>query len=246
MNSISGNGRPAEDPRWLLQSALLPDWPAPPGVRALCTTRAMGDMKSAAARAALQSLLPAGAAPAWLKQVHGTRVVDAASLQPGELPEADASFADRPGKVCVVMAADCMPVLFAARDGHAVAAAHAGWRGLCSGVIERTVEAMGLPGTSLLAWMGPAIGPNAYEVGSEVRDAFLAVDARAESAFAPSPQRSGHWMLDMPAVARQRLAACGISAVYGGDRCTHAEPRQFWSWRRDAASQRMAALIWRS
>ncbi len=241
-------GLPAE---YLLQEAVLPDWPAPPGVRAFVSTRAFGDMKSAAARARLAPLLPPGVAPAWLRQVHGTRVLEAAGVARGGAagdpaagpPEADASVAHAPGAVCVVMAADCMPVLLAARDGSAVGAAHAGWRGLCAGVIEHTVAALRTPPGELLAYLGPAIGPRAYEIGAEVRAAFLAADAQAEAAFAAT--RPGHWTLDLYAVARQRLAACGVRAVYGGGYCTHDEAARFWSYRRDAASERMAAFIWR-
>ena len=141
------------------------------------------------------------------------------------------------------MAADCMPVLLAARDGSVVGAAHAGWRGLCAGVIEKTVDEMRVPGAGLQAWLGPAIGPRAYEVGGEVRDAFVARDAAAAGAFVPT--RPGHWLLDLYSIARQRLAACGVGAVYGGDFCTHSEPERFFSFRRDAAMQRMAACIWR-
>jgi len=220
---------------------LAPDWPAPPGVRAFITTRALGDTKSESARERLRLLLPS--APVWLKQVHGTLAVDAAAVVPGTLPEADASFTTRPGVVCAVMAADCMPVLIAARDASAVGAAHAGWRGLCAGVIESTVEAMRLPGERLVAYLGPAIGPQSYEVGEEVRDAFLARDAAAASAF--SPARPGHWMLDLYAVARQRLAAIGLRTVYGGTYCTFSEPDRFFSFRRDKAMQRMTACIWR-
>ena len=220
---------------------LAPDWPAPPGVRAFVTTRGMGDAKSASARARLSLLLPS--APVWLKQVHGTLALDAATVAPGTLPEADASFTTEAGVVCAVMAADCMPVLLAARDSSAVGAAHAGWRGLCAGVIERTVEGMRVPGDRLIAYLGPAIGPQAYEVGEEVRDAFLARDPASASAF--SPARPGHWLLDLYAVARQRLAAIGIRTVHGGSQCTFCESGRFFSFRRDKAIERMAACIWR-
>jgi YfiH family protein len=160
---------------------LAPDWPAPQGVHAFVTSREMGDAKGESARARLGLLLPS--APVWLRQVHGTLAVDAASTRPGTIPEADASFTSEPNVVCAVMAADCMPVLLAARDASVVGAAHAGWRGLCAGVIERTAEGMRVPGDRLIAYMGPAIGPQAYEVGEEVRDAFLARDPRSASAF---------------------------------------------------------------
>jgi len=218
---------------------LEPDWDAPAVVRALVTTRAMGDMKQAPARATLRALLPAE--PLWMRQVHGTAVLEA-PFDAGA--EADASVARQRGEVCVVMAADCMPVLFAAADGSAVGAAHAGWRGLCAGVIEQTVARMGVPPVALHAWLGPAIGPKAYEVGDEVRAAFVERDLQAASAFAAT--RPGHWLLDLYAVARQRLAAVGVLRVSGGEHCTHADAARFFSYRRDRATERMAALIWRA
>lgn len=217
---------------------LTPDWPAPAGVRALVTTRALGNMRSEAGRERLRALLPAD--PLWLSQVHGIAVVDAATARRGTA--ADASHAREKNIVCAVMAADCMPVLFAHDGGEAVAVAHAGWRGLCAGVIEASVAAMGVPATRVLAWLGPAIGPAAYEIGAEVRDAYLARDARAASAFAPS--RPGHWRLDLYAIARQRLAGLGISRVSGGDFCTATDPARFFSYRRDKAAERMAAAVW--
>jgi polyphenol oxidase len=219
---------------------LTPDWPAPARVRALVTTRALGDMKSEADRQRLRAFLPAE--PLWLSQVHGTVVVDAASASPGAA--ADASHAREKNIVCAVMAADCMPVLLAHDGGEAVAVAHAGWRGLCAGVIEASVAAMGVPASRVIAWLGPAIGPSAYEIGAEVRDAFLARDARAEIAFVPS--RPGHWRLDLYAVARQRLAGLGISRVSGGNFCTASDPVRFFSYRRDKATERMAAVVWLS
>lgn len=221
--------------------SIVPDWPAPQGVCGFVTTRAFGDMKDAAARARLGSILPS--APVWLKQVHGTVVVDAAAIAPGIIPEADASYTTKSGVVCAVMAADCMPVLLAARDGSAVGAAHAGWRGLCAGVIERTIDAMGVAGHRVQAYLGPAIGPQAYEVGEEVRQAFLGHDRAAAGAF--SPTRPGHWRLDLYAVARQRLAASGVNSVHGGLNCTYSESGRFFSFRRDKAGERMAACIWR-
>ena len=204
-----------------------PDWPAPRGVRALVTTRGEAD--------------PALAAPAaWLRQVHGTRVVDAASAL-GQ-PEADASVARAPGVVCVVKAADCLPVLFADDAGRVVAAAHAGWRGLAAGVLEATVDALGVAPETVIAWIGPAIGAAHYEVGPEVRDAFLARDPRAEAAFVAN--RPGHWRLDLAAVARQRLAARGVARVGGGTLCTYSDPARFPSWRRDRTRERIAAFVW--
>jgi YfiH family protein len=217
---------------------IVPDWPAPRNVRGLVTTRSFGDLKSGLSREKLRAGLPAE--PRWLRQVHGTGVIDAA--RHAGLVDADASFTTRPNVVCAVMVADCMPVLLADAQGGAVGAAHAGWRGLCAGVIESTVAAMGLPATRLIAWLGPAIGPRAYEVGDEVRDAFLKADARAASAFAA--HRPGHWLLDLYAVARQRLAALGVASVSGGSFCTASEPARFFSFRRDKGPERMAAAIW--
>ncbi len=217
---------------------ILPDWPAPPRVRALVTTRGFGDLKSDSARAKLRALLPAE--PCWLRQVHGVGVIDAARYA-GPV-DADASFARRSNVVCAVMAADCMPVLLAEERGEAVAVAHAGWRGLAAGVLEATVRAMAAPPGSLLAWLGPAIGPKAYEIGAEVRDAFLVKDPRAESAFVPT--RPGHWHLDLYAIARQRLAGLGIARIGGGGFCAWTDRERFFSYRRDKTPQRMAAAIW--
>lgn len=217
---------------------IAPDWPAPRQVRALVTTRPFGDLKEESSRKKLRALLPAD--PRWLKQVHGVGVIDAARCA-GPV-EADASFAMQKNVVCAVMAADCMPVLLADERGEAVGAVHAGWRGLCAGVIESTVAAIGLPAPRLIAWLGPAIGPRAYEVGEEVRDAFLKADAGAARAFAA--HRPGRWLLDLYAVARQRLQALGVKRVSGGGFCTATDAARFYSFRRDRAPQRMAAAIW--
>jgi hypothetical protein len=206
-------------------------------VRALVTTRALGDMKDPDARARLRALLPAE--PCWLKQVHGVVALEA-SLAGGR--EADASFTSRRGIVCAVMVADCMPVLLAADDASVVGVAHAGWRGLSAGVIEATVRNMRVKPARLIAWLGPAIGPRAYEVGEEVRAAFVERDARSAMAFRDS--RPGHWLLDLYAVARQRLRSAGVERVSGGAYCTHSEPERFFSWRRDQEMRRMAAVAW--
>lgn len=207
-----------------------PDWPAPARVHALVTTRAFaGD---------LRRLAPAE--PLWLKQVHGTKVVDLDS-QHGSL-EGDAAVSRRTGTVCVVRAADCMPVFLTDEEGSAVGVAHAGWRGLCGGVIEATLDALRLAPARTLAWLGPAIGPRAYEVGDEVRTAFLARDGDAAAAFVPSP--AGRWLLDLYAVARQRLAKRGVTRISGGGFCTYSDAARFFSYRRDGSSGRMAALIW--
>lgn len=237
-----------------------PDWPLPPGVRALQTTRVggrsvgpwagfnlgehVGDDPAAVAanRAALARRLPA--ALVWLSQVHGTAVADIDDLAAGAPPPvADAAVARRPGRVCVVMTADCLPLLLCDADGGVVAAAHAGWRGLCAGVVEATVAAMGVPPARLTVWLGPAIGPRAFEVGGEVRDAFLAHDAAAASAFVAGAD--GRWLADLYALARQRLAAAGVRDVHGGGECTFGDAGRYFSHRRDGVSGRMATLIWR-
>ncbi len=217
---------------------IVPDWPVPRNVRALVTTRAFGDLKSEASRARLRAALPAD--PCWLRQVHGAGAIDASRCS--SPAEADASFSRRRHVVCAVMVADCMPVLLADGRGEAVGIAHAGWRGLSAGVIESTVRGMGVPPEQLLAWLGPAIGPGAYEIGAEVREAFLEKDAEAAAAFRPT--RPGHWLADLYAIARRRLARLGVTRVGGGGFCTHADVATFFSYRRDGASERMAAAIW--
>ncbi|SCK25782.1 peptidoglycan editing factor PgeF [Vogesella sp. LIG4] len=237
---------------------ISPAWPLPVGVGSLITTRAggvspapyhslnlgdhVGDAAAnvAANRATLRDHLPAE--PAWLEQVHGTVVVDAASVAPGSKPQADASFSRTPGTVCAIMTADCLPVLLADRAGTVVGAAHAGWRGLCGGVIEATVQAMNEPAANLVAYLGPAIGPDAFEVGPEVREAFLAHDIHAVEAF--TPIEDGKYLADIYQLARQRLAALGIAEVYGGDYCTVIDRARFFSYRRDRVTGRMASLIW--
>lgn len=214
-----------------MSELVLPDWPAPPNVRAVMTTRNTEE-------AALRALLPAE--PAWLRQVHGTRVVDLDQVV--SIPEADAAVTARRNRVCAIRVADCMPVLLADEAATVVGGAHAGWRGLSCGVIENTVRAMGMAGEKLLAWLGPAIGPKVYEVGDEVRLAFLSRDAAAEAAF--SRARPGHWLLDLYTVARQRLRACGVQRIFGGGYCTYSDPQRFYSYRRDGTAGRMAAYIW--
>lgn len=244
------------DPDWI-----VPDWPAPPGVRAFITTRRggvssgpwaglnlglkTGDDPAAVAanRARIRALLPQE--PRWLLQVHGPRVVDADAAT--DAPPADAAVAREPGTVCAIMIADCVPVLFADCSGSLVAAAHAGWRGLAGGVIENTVatlNAAGATSDTLLAYIGPGIGPQAFEVGADVRDAFLARHADAEAAFRPHGQ--GKWLADLFLLTRQALARAGISSVHGGGLCTVSDAGRFYSYRRDRTTGRMAAFIWRS
>lgn len=218
---------------------IAPDWPAPARVRAFMTTREFGDLKDAAVKEKLQKLLPAG--PAWLKQVHGAHVIN---LDADSRREGDAVFTRKAQAVCVVQMADCMPVLFADDAGTAVAAAHAGWRGLAGGVLEATVAAMRIPAYKLLAWLGPAIGPRAYEVGEDVLAAFQGQAGERPHDAAFSPARPGHWMLDLYAVARERLKMAGLTRIYGGGLCTYSEPQRFFSYRRDGTAARMGAFIW--
>jgi polyphenol oxidase len=235
---------------------IAPGWPAPPRVRSLITTRNGGvstgahasfnlglragddPLAVAANRAALRGHLPRD--PVWLRQVHGARVVRADQV--GDPPEADAAYTRQAGTVCAVMVADCMPVLLCDARASVVGVAHAGWRGLSSGVIENTIAAMGVPADELLAFLGPAIGPAAFEVGADVRDAFLAADPAADAAF--RPQREGKWLADLFLLARQRLARAGVHRISGGGLCTLQDPARFYSYRRDKTTGRMAALIW--
>src|SRR5579859_6684424 len=242
---------PARPEEWI-----VPAWPAPAHVRALITTRNGGRSAGPYAsmnlglsvgddpvivesnRRLLKTFLPAE--PNWLNQVHGTRVVKAESL--AEPAEADASVATSPGCVSVVMVADCLPILITDRIGSIVAVAHAGWRGLAAGIIENTIRAIEARPEHLLAYLGPAIGPSAFEVGDEVRDAFTAVDRAAQAAF--RPHQPGKWLADLFLLARQRLAKAGLVNIYGGGQCTYSDPARFFSHRRDKVSGRMAALIW--
>jgi YfiH family protein len=194
----------------------------------------------AANRELLAQALRLPAEPRWLQQVHGTRVVDAAGITAPVA--ADAAYAREPNVVCAVLTADCLPVLLCDLGGRVIAAAHAGWRGLAAGVLERTVTAMRVPGSELLAWLGPAIGVVAYLVGDEVRDTFLAHDPAAAAAFRPGA--GGGWHADLYLLARQRLQSHGVNAVYGGEFCTFQEAARFYSFRRDGVTGRMASLIW--
>jgi hypothetical protein len=254
---------------------IVPDWPAPPRVRALMTTRNGGvsqapfDSMNLGSRvgddtghvqenrARLRTLLPAE--PHWLRQVHGARAIEARGAAAEE--EADACVARAPGEVCAVLVADCLPVLFCDRAGSVVAVAHAGWRGLSGGILESTVAAMRAAPADLLAWLGPAIGPDAFEVGRDVLDAFTASDSGAAAGFRSKPpacnggppvsdgEPSGpgaepKWFADLYALARRRLAAAGVHAVSGGGLCTRSDARRFFSHRRDRRTGRQAALIW--
>lgn len=242
---------------------LIPDWPVPANVRAFMTTRAGGvsvapwdsmnpaghvedDPASVAEnRAILCRDLPAE--PLWLNQVHGVGVAECGLAPRGE--QADAGLARGPGKVCAVLTADCLPALFCDRAGSVVAAAHAGWRGLAAGVLEATVAAMRVPPEEILVWLGAAIGPAAFEVGEEVRQAFIDRHPVAGIAFRPAglttldaaPRK---WLADIYTLARLRLAEIGVDAVHGGGLCTWSDPSRFFSYRRAARTGRMASLIW--
>lgn len=239
---------------------LRPDWPAHRNVGAAMTTRAGGVSQQAyhslnlggygddpahvaENRGRVREALGLPAEPAWLRQVHGVRVVDAGGLAPGEMPEADASFATAPGVVCAVQAADCLPVLFCDDHGTVVAAAHAGWRGLAAGVLEATVRALPANPAALMAWLGAAIGPHSFEVGAEVRDTFVAADPAAAAAFVPRAVE-GKFLANLYVLARQRLAAAGVARVSGGGHDTLRERTRFFSYRRDGRCGRMAALAW--
>lgn len=235
---------------------IIPDWPAPPNIRAIQTTRLggvsvapyaslnlgdhVGDNPVAVAenRRRLQARLPCQ--PVWLRQVHGTACIDAASALTGT--EADATFTRQHGIVCAVLTADCLPVLFCDVAGTVVAAAHAGWRGLAAGILEQTVAAMNVQADQLMAWLGPAIGPTNFEVGDEVRAAFVAQDKAAAVAFAA--QTNDKWLCDLHALARQRLATLGVCRLASADFCTVRDADRFYSYRRDGATGRMASLIW--
>lgn len=242
---------------------ITPDWPAPRRVRALMTTRRggvsqppydslnlaghVGDDPRAVAenRRILRRHLPSE--PLWLTQVHGTGVAEAGRDAAGVV--ADAAVARGVGQVCAVLTADCLPVLFCDTHASVVAAAHAGWRGLAAGVIEATVRAMHLGPARILAWLGPAIGPEAFEVGEEVRQAFIEQDPLAATAFRPAlpgtlDEAPRKWLADLYALARLRLKALGVEQVYGGSGCTYRDAERFYSYRRDGRTGRMAALIW--
>ncbi|MPS42044.1 MAG: peptidoglycan editing factor PgeF [Pseudomonas sp.] len=234
---------------------LMPDWPAPANVRACVTTRSGGvsaapfdtfnlgdhvdDDPAAVAANRAQLVEVLGCQPAWLRQVHGIVVAEA---DPAVVIEADGNWTATPGIACTAMTADCLPALFCDRAGTRVAAAHAGWRGLAGGVLEATVQTLNVAPQELLVWLGPAIGPAAFEVGAEVREAFVQRHAEAASAFVPSAN-AGKFMADIYQLARIRLAAIGVTAVSGGGLCTYNDPR-FYSYRRSARTGRFASLIW--
>ena len=252
----------------LLSSFIMPNWPAPANVKALQTTRIggishvpytslnlgahVGDNPVVVAhnRLLLSAYLPSE--PVWLNQIHGIKAIDAATICC--VQDADAAYTNKANVVCVTMTADCLPILLCDEAGTAVAAIHAGWKGLLDGVIENTINTMqitsrtatnqALKSQYLMAWLGPAIGPQAFEVGSEVRAAFIAVDANATCAFkALGPKK---WLCDLYKLARQRLNTIGVTQIYGGNLCTYTDKKRFYSYRRDQLTGRMASLIWLS
>jgi YfiH family protein len=236
---------------------LVPDWPAPENIHAATTLRTGGvsqgtyfSLNPAAHvcddtnrvrqnRQIIREILNLPSEPLWLDQIHSNRAVKA--VKTASLQQADASYTHEPGIVCAVMTADCLPLLVCSMDGRQVAAIHAGWRGLLAGVISNTVVAM--QQRNLLVWLGPAIGPDCFEVGAEVRDAFLGKSAEFNNAF--KKQNNNKWLADIYQMARIELAALGITKVYGGTNCTVTEHERFYSYRRDAQTGRMATLIWR-
>lgn len=240
---------------------IVPDWPAPEGIRAISTTRAggfscgpwssfnlgahVGDNSESVSlnrqKLAKQAGVPASGLQ-FLDQVHGTDIVELPASPPVQAVQADACVTSRALTPCIIMAADCLPVLFCNCDGTRVAAAHAGWRGLCRGVLERTVMAFDKP-SDVMAWLGPAIGPGQFEVGAEVRDAFIKHDPEAAQAFQPGVDEK-HFFGDLYRLARQRLGSAGVTQIYGGHWCTFSETERFFSYRRDGVTGRMASMIY--
>jgi polyphenol oxidase len=241
--------------RTLSKGFYIPDWPAPPNVKAIQTTRDGGysvapfesfnlgshvqddNLSVARNRQLLRKYLPSE--PVWLNQVHGIDVVDA--IKTLCIKDADASFSKNKNVVCVTMTADCLPVLLCNTQGTAVASIHAGWRSLCDGVIESTINAIGEESENLIAWLGPAIGPDAFEVGGEVREAFITKHAQAEDAFKSAGNK---WLGNLYLLAKQRLNKQGVSKIYGGGECTYSNSSQYFSFRRDGITGRMATMIW--
>ncbi|KAA1171699.1 peptidoglycan editing factor PgeF [Marinobacter salinexigens] len=242
---------------------VTPEWLSSPKVRAVCSTRLGGfsqppwdslnlgdhvaddqaDVDANRDLLAKTVSLDAGRI-GWLSQVHGTEVVELGAGFSGARPEADASFTRVPGVACAILTADCLPVILCDRSGSVVGAAHAGWRSLAGGVLENLIDSMGVPAQNLIAWLGPAIGPDAFEVGPEVREVFLEYDSGAVQAFTPSEHRSGHYLADIYALARQRLGRAGVTAISGGGFCTVHDSSRFFSYRRDGQTGRMATLVW--
>jgi len=247
-------------------SLIYPDWPAPKTVKAFSTTRLggvsrwpydslnlgdhVGDSTAdvAANRRHLQQLLGEQVHCQWLQQVHGTKVIRSLEFDSAadRVPEADASVSQQQNIACLVMTADCLPVLFCDRAGTRVAAAHAGWRGLADGVLEATLSALECPAEEVICWLGPAIAQDAFEVGDEVRQRFCDQHTGAETAFKRRAEHPQKWFADLYALARLRLSLAGVAAVYGGNFCTFGDSERFFSYRRDGQTGRMASLVWLS
>ncbi|MDO6825148.1 peptidoglycan editing factor PgeF [Marinobacter sp. 1_MG-2023] len=243
---------------------IRPDWSAPANIRAVCTTRAggvseppwssmnLGDhvgdvpehVRENRIRLAGACNLPADAF-GWLSQVHGTEVVCLPAGVAATIPEADASFTRTVGRACTILTADCLPVILCDQNGTTVAAAHAGWRSLCGGVLENLVAKMEVPADTLMAWLGPAIGPKAFEVGPEVKAAFVSQAPGSEVAFSAVGARGGRYMADIYQIARKRLEALGVKNISGGNFCTVSDSQRFYSYRRDGQTGRMATAIWK-
>jgi YfiH family protein len=213
-----------------------------PGDASLAAVQSGAAAAIAENRQRVQAFLPAP--PVWLEQVHGADVVSIGAVPPAHAPRADAATTRAAHVVLAVRVADCLPVLFAASDGSAIAVAHAGWRGLAAGILENTLAAMSSDPADVVTWLGPAIGPTAFEVGADVRDAFLRDDAAARGAFVDAAP--GKWLADLEALARMRLARGGVRSIEGGGMCTASAPARFFSFRRDGTSGRMAAFVWRA
>lgn len=253
LKTSSGHAGASQDGRWL-----IPQWPAPARIHALCTLRQggvsrvpyasfnlaahVGDDANAVAanRERLINMADLPAMPLWLNQVHGTNIVEANDVDTGT--EADACYTNTSSLICAVLTADCLPLLMCDRNGRTVCAVHAGWRGLAAGVIESAVAALDVNGRDILAWLGPAIGPDVFEVGDEVRQQFLKDDPAAQDAFRPSP--GGRWLADIYRLARRRLMRQGVEKIYGGEWCTYSDTEHFYSYRRDGKTGRMASMIW--
>lgn len=234
---------------------LIPDWPAAENVRAGTTLRDKGVSHGAYASLNLamhvgddpsrvinnRQRLDLPYEPVWLEQVHSNVVVDVARHK-GNVPKADASYSTAKHQPCVVMTADCLPLLVTDSEASCVAAIHAGWRGLANGIIETTLKALPVNNSNLLVWLGPAIGPHAYEVGADVRQAFVQQDAKAQQAFIQTDD--SHWLMDIYQLASQRLLASGVTRIFGGEYCTYTDSEMFYSYRRDNVTGRMASIIW--
>lgn len=242
-----------------MDSLIYPNWPQPETVMACSTTRIggnslppydsfnlglhVGDQPRLVTqnRNSLMKIAQLPTQPCWLNQVHGTRIIDLAKEKKGNLP-ADAAYSCEQGQVCVVMTADCLPVLLCNEQGTEIAAVHAGWRGLCDGILEKAIKQFKSPVSSIMAWLGPAIGAEKFEVGGEVRSAFIEQDMQLAQGF--KAYNNGKYLADLYLLARLKLSAAGVPNIYGGTYCTVSEPTRFFSYRRDGVTGRMASLIW--